>query len=88
MRLRERRAFSWRVEPEGWPACECIGRFIELACGVGGNPVAVDCSFGKSSWVGESLFKLPFWLEVVMEREDVAVVVPCEGTSALTKMIC
>ena len=42
------------------------------------------CSLGNRTAVGESLGpRLPFWLEVVTDSDDVAVVVPGAGPSIL-----
>jgi hypothetical protein len=66
-------------------ACGEAAGCIEAEDGTGGSPDGVACSLGESSCVGETLGPRPLVaLEVVMESEDVAVVVPSEGASTLT----
>lgn len=68
-----------------WLSWGDVEMSVDPFCGVGGRPVGVNWSFGERSWVGEIVGpKLPFWLEVVMESDDVAVVVPWAGPSIFT----
>jgi hypothetical protein len=73
VRLRERRGC---VDRGGWPVWReagWAGAVLGLAEGL-----LAAWSWGKSSWVGDALVpRLPFWLEVVTESDEVAVVVPC-----------
>lgn len=86
VRLRERR--SWLVEASGCCVGVCMGVGVGVVVFISEADAAVEVglvlmgccvmtsSRGKSNWVGETLApRLPFWLEVVTDSEDVAVVV-------------
>jgi hypothetical protein len=78
VRLLERRGCVDRGGCPAWGEAGWAGAVLGLAVW----PLA-GWSWGKSNCVGEVLVpRLPFWLEVVTESDEVAVVVPC-GLSIL-----
>lgn len=80
VRLRERRGCEGNGCGPGCGEAEGLtGAALGLVIGLGAG-----CSGGNSNCVGETLVpRLPFWLDVVTESEEVAVVVPL-GLSILT----
>jgi hypothetical protein len=63
------------VDRGGWPAWGDAGTGAVLGLAAW---LFAGWSWGKSNCVGDVLVpRLPFWLEVVTESDEVAVVVPC-----------
>lgn len=88
MRLRERRAVPCGFDVGCGEGEGCAGLLLGFEFGELPLWLRFACSIGKSNWVGDTLGpKLPFWLDVVIESEEVAVVVPCAGAGVGTSSV-